>query len=127
MITNGLTPVFGSEPLSWGTFGVLFDPPRFGLFILSLPLNDALETHACLLQNTSWMLFCRLPSARLDVILSRLAPFCLFRGHKAGTDGSGEALFSKKMNLPFGLRTRAMPRMASATLGIVHRVNVLTI
>src|SRR5229473_1402973 len=83
MITNGLTPVFGSEPLSWGTFGVLFDPPRFGLFILSLPLDDALETHACLLQNTSWMLFCRLPSRRLDVILSRLAPFCLFRGHKA--------------------------------------------
>src|SRR5712692_6251696 len=51
MITNGLTPVFGSKPLSWGTFGVLFDPPRFGLFILSLPLDDALETHACLLQN----------------------------------------------------------------------------
>src|SRR5229473_257878 len=77
MITNGLTPVFGSQPLSWGTFGVLFDPPRFGLFILSLPLDDALETHACLLQNTSWMPFCRLPSGRLNVILSRLAPFCL--------------------------------------------------
>src|SRR5713226_7928592 len=83
MITNGLTPVFGSEPLSWGTFGVLFDPPRFGLFILSLPLDDALETHACLLQNTSMDALCGPPCGGLGVILSRLAPFCLFRGQKS--------------------------------------------
>src|SRR5260370_25134879 len=83
MITNGLTPVFGSEPHSWGTFGVIFDPPRFGLCILSLPLDDALETHACLLQNTSWIPFCRLPIGRLDVILSHLPPFCLFSGPKS--------------------------------------------
>ena len=53
MITNGLTPVFGSEPLSWGTFGVLFDPLGSVSLSCLCPLGDALETHACLLQNTS--------------------------------------------------------------------------
>src|SRR5229473_3325125 len=83
MITNGLTFCIWFQTALLGYFWSTFRSPRFGLFILSLPLDDALETHACLLQNTSWMLFCRLPSGRLDVILSRLAPFCLFRGHKA--------------------------------------------
>src|SRR5260370_16961074 len=85
MITNGLTPVFGSEPLSWGTFGILFGPPGSRSVASLCPLGDALEIHAGLLQSTSREALCRPPCGGLGGILSRPAPFCLFRGHKCPT------------------------------------------
>src|SRR5713226_6387109 len=87
MITNGLTPVFGSEPLSWGTFGVLFGPPGSRSVACLCPLGDALEIHAGLLQSTSREALCRPPCGALGGILSRPAPFCLFRGHKGEWTG----------------------------------------
>src|SRR5260370_41986880 len=64
MITNGLTLVFGSKPLSWGTFRVLFGPPGSLSVACLCPLGDTLEIHACLLQNTSMDALCRPPSGR---------------------------------------------------------------
>src|SRR5229473_2440746 len=83
MITNGLTFCIWFRTALLGYFWSTFRSPRFGLFILSLPLDDALETHACLLQNTSMGALCGSPCGGLDVILSSPAPFCLKRCHNS--------------------------------------------
>src|SRR5216684_7065669 len=62
MITNGLTPVFGSKPLSWGTFRVLFDPQVRSLYPVSALLAILLKSTPACSKTLPWMLVADRPA-----------------------------------------------------------------
>src|SRR6266849_2932292 len=82
MITNGLTPAFGSKPLSWVLLGYFSVPQVRSLYPISAHLAILLKSTPACSRALPWMLFADRPAGVWVSFCPARPLFVCFRGHE---------------------------------------------